>query len=654
MSVKVIYSYIFLLVVFNSTVSIAQHAAQRITDTKNIAAMEEQRFHHLNTLKIITAASQNFNITYARFEWMADPSVRYISGKATFYFVITSSATDITLDLKNELQVNAVTQRNSPLSFTHINDALTITFSKSMDKGVSDSISIAYEGVPPQGGLGNFTVTAHNSAPVLWTLSEPYGSYYWWPCKNGLDDKIDSMDVYITHPSQYKAASNGLLQSETLINNGTQTITHWKHHYPIASYLVCMAVSNYDLISSSVQLNNIAMPVQVFCYPESYNAFLQNNPLLLDVISYYHRTYGDYPFLNEKYGEVQFGFAGGMEHQTSTFLNNPGENLVAHELAHQWFGDKITCGSWRDIWLNEGFASHLAAINDERNHPDKAIATRKAEIDEITSKPGGSVIVDDTSSVSGIFDSRLTYLKGSHVLYMLRWMLGEDVFLKALRSYQKDSTIIYGFAYTSQLQKHFEEAGGKDLSAFFDSWLYKQGYPSYNIEWSQVGSKNVRVKISQSTSHSSVSFFALPVALQFKNATQQKTIVFDNKSNGQLFDTTIGFIADTVVIDPDYWLITKNNTSKKVALTGYNENTVIVAPNPVRDILRVKLYNFNTGTVNVTLYSVTGQQLKTQQVNLIEGTELASINMTALPSAIYFLQISTDKGFKLLKKILKQ
>ena len=204
----------------------------------------------------------------------------------------------------------------------------------------------------------------------MWSLSEPYGSRDWWPCKNGLDDKADSIDVFITNPIAYKAASNGILQSETPVSGGTKLLTHWKHRYPIATYLICFAVTNYSVFNRSVNLSTGVLPMQTFCYPEDSTSFSNGTINTLNAMQLFDTLfYLPYPFMNEKYGHVQFGWGGGMEHQTSTFVVSIDESLCAHELAHQWFGDKITCGSWKDIWLNEGFATHLASMYMENKYP---------------------------------------------------------------------------------------------------------------------------------------------------------------------------------------------------------------------------------------------------------------------------------------------
>ena len=189
----------------------------------------------------------------------------------------------------------------------------------------------------------------------------------------------------------------------------------------------------------------------------------------------------------------------------------------------------------------------------EVRFPLAVINTRKKEIASITSLPGGSVWVDDTTNVNRIFDGRLSYTKGSHLLYMLRWKLGDSVFIKGMRRYFNDSSIAFGFAKTDDFKRNMEAASGIDLKEFFDDWFYGQGYPSYNVQWTQIGNDYVKINMSQTTSHPSVSFFPLPVALEFKNATQQKTIVVNNTYNSEIFFNNIGFVADTVIIDPDYW-----------------------------------------------------------------------------------------------------
>lgn len=641
----------FLFVLFLLPVQVfSQHNCKSIDD---IALMERLSHERLFNADNISMASENFDVKYYRCEWEVDPAVRYISGKVTVYYTITSSTSSISFDLMNDLTVDSVKQRNSLLTRQHINHELQISFPASVNTGVFDSISIFYKGVPSNSSFGSFVQSTHSGVPVIWTLSEPYGSRDWWPCKNGLTDKPDSIDVIITCPAAYRAASNGVLQSETLISGGTKRVAHWKHRYPIATYLVAFAVTNYVVLNHSVQLGSINLPMQTHCYPESQATFQANTQLVLDALQLFHNLFGEYPFIKEKYGHVQFGWGGGMEHQTASFIVSPNEGLMAHELAHQWFGNKITCGSWEDIWLNEGFATHLTSIYMEQKYPSTIIANRRNGINSITSQPGGSVWVDDTTNVNRIFSGRLSYTKGSHLLYMLRWILGDAVFFKAVKNYLNDPKLAYGFARTADLKRHLEKESGKNLTKFFNDWYLGQGYPSYRVEWTQLGSTHVRIKLNQVTSHASVSFFELPVALKFVNATQEKTIIVDNKYDGEIFIRNIGFVADTVYIDPEYWLITRNNTVQKVADNNNTPHVVQIFPNPVKDYFYVYLRNFPNTAGFIHLFNAAGQKVYAKTFIIQNGSEFMEIPSLQLASGVYLLHVQTENGVTITRKLVK-
>ena len=622
----------------------------KVYEKNLIACLWKIKHEEIINLENEPLASNDFDIKYFRCEWETDPAVRYIRGKVTSYFVMLKTSGSISFDLANTLYVDSITNNQHSLSFTQDNNHLVINFIQPKDAGNFDSVSIYYQGVPPDGGFGSFVNSLHAGIPVMWTLSEPYGSRDWWPCKNGLDDKVDSVDVYITAPSQYSAVSNGLRQSITL--SGDYATTHWKHRYPIASYLICMAVTNYSEFKNFVRIGSTDLLMQTFCYPESLGIFQQQTPLVLATMQYYSSLFGPYPFIKEKYGHVQFGWGGGQEHQTSTFLIRPDEALMSHELAHQWFGNKVTCASWQHIWLNEGFATHLASMDMEKKYPLTALATRKSEINSITSLPGGSVFVYDTTLVNRIFNSRLSYTKGSHVLYMLRWILGDSVFIKGANEYLNDSSLRYGFATTSDLQRNLEKVSGHKLDSFFANWIYGEGYPSYSVKWSQIGNDYVRIKMDQVTSHPSVGFFALSVALQFKNASQTKTIIVDNQFNGEIFLKNIGFVADTVIIDPEYWLITRNNSSQKIVDNDAGENRVQVFPTPFLNKLYVYLQNFNPATGSLKMYDASGRLVYKETLS-IPGSMIKEINTQKLAKGIYFIKITAGDGFKVTRKVVK-
>jgi len=645
---------LFLFLLLTSLRMAGQSTDQHCKSVYDLAMMEQKKFGGNGPGGINgPSVGNNYNVKYYRCEWEVNPSVRYIKGAVTIYFTMISPANSIQVDLMNPLVTDSVKQRGVLLSKQHLSNVLTVTLPATLNAGITDSVTIYYQGVPPNNGFGSFETTTHAGIPVMWSLSEPYGSRDWWPCKNGLDDKADSIDIWVTCPVAYRAAANGMLQSETLISGGTKRLAWWKHRYPIAAYLVCFSVTNFSVFNNSVQLGAVNMPMLTYCYPESMASFQGGTQNVLDALQLFHDQFGEYPFIKEKYGHVQFLWGGGMEHQTNSFVVSINEGLIVHELAHQWFGDKVTCGSWEDIWLNEGFATHLTSFYMERKYPANTIANRKNEISDITASPGGSVWVDDTTSVGRIFSWRLSYLKGSHLVYMLRWKLGDSAFFKGIRNYQKDPALAYGFAKTTDLQRNLEQASGQNLTEFFKDWFKGQGYPSYNVQWSQIGSNHVKVKMSQVTSHVSVDFFEMPVALKFKNATQEKTIVLDNTAQGETFIRNIGFVADTVFVDPEYWLITKNNTTQKIADPSTGSNSIQVYPNPIGDRFTIYLSKVNAPSADILLYNSLGQRVYARTVNLLNGSEYLEIPSAQFAKGMYTLRILAGKELKFIKKLLK-
>ncbi|HTN16522.1 MAG TPA: M1 family aminopeptidase, partial [Chitinophagaceae bacterium] len=341
---------------------------------------------------------------------------------------------------------------------------------------------------------------------------------------------------------------------------------------------------------------------------------------------------------------TQFSWGGGEEHQTNSFMANVGESLSAHELAHQWFGNKITCGSWEDIWLNEGFATHLASMFMESRYPANVLTNRKYEIDNITADKAGSVKVSDTNDVGRIFNNRLSYFKGSHLLYMLRLKLGDETFLKGVRNYINDSTLVYRFAKTNDLKKHLEAVSGLPLDSFFRQWFEGQGYPSYRVTWSQAGAQTVKVRMDQETSHPSVGFFELPVPVRFKNATNDTILVLDNRYKGEVFTRYIGFEPDSVFVDPAYWLITRDNTVVKTEDVQPEQLNLLAYPNPFTDRFTIQIKNFKSNSVEIALYNILGQRVVAERQQLYNGKEFLNIPTGHLATGKYILNVTGENG----------
>lgn len=595
------------------------------------------------------SASAEMDIHYHRCDWYADPAVRAISGSVTTGFIARSTLARIYFDLKANMQVDSVRYRNARIPVIRSGDSLGLILPAPISAGSNDSVTIFYHGAPDPSGFGSFVSSNHAGVPALFTLSEPYGARDWWPCKNSVDDKIDSLDVVIRCPAAYTGVSNGLRLASYV--SGDTAVSVWKHRYPITSYLVAIAVTNYERFERSVALGDQLLPMETFCFPESLADFQRETQTTLDALQFFHALFGPYPFIREKYGHTQFGWNGGQEHQTNSFVKELGENLCAHELAHQWFGDKVTCGAFADIWLNEGFATHAASMFGELRHPENVQNSRRAEIDRITSVGGGSVFVRDTASVSRIFDYRLSYLKGSHLLYMLRLQLGETNFWKGVRNYLNDPRLAYKYARSADLKGHLEAACICSLDSFFRQWVYGEGYPSYRLEWTQIGTETVRFRIGQTTADPSVSFFQLKVPVRFYQGGKDTTLLVNHDFSGQTFTCDIGFVADSVAFDPELWLISRANTVSRNDSLDRPVEQVLLYPNPFQSEIQVQLYDFPGDYVAIGLYALNGALQQNEVVPLYRGRAFVRLDGRRLSAGNYLLRILDQDGKQQVRQV---
>lgn len=596
----------------------------------------------------------NYDLKYNRLELEIDPSVAFISGEVTTYFEAKSDMSTITFDLASNMTVSQVVQRENTLTFTqNADDELIITLPETLNLGVLDSVTVSYSGNPISAGLGSFEQTTHSGAPIVWTLSEPYGAKAWWPCKQDLIDKIDSIDVFMTTPrfnasnEEYISVSNGLEQSQII--DGTDKTTHFKHRYPIPAYLVAIAATNYDVYSHTVANNGNPFEIVNYVYPES-SGFAQNaTPITVDIMNIYSDLFEEYPFASEKYGHAQFGWGGGMEHTTVSFMGGFSRNLIAHELAHQWFGNKITCGSWKDIWLNEGFATYLSGITIENLDGNDAFTTWKEQRNSsITASPDGAVYLSDTDtmSVSRIFSGRLSYNKGAMVLHMLRKKLGDDDFFGALQNYLSTDEHAFDYAKTDDFIGIVEASSAQDLTEFFEDWLFNEGFPSYTVNWNQPLTNQVSITLNQTQSHSSVSFFEAPVPLRLIGTLgETMDVVLDHSINGENFIESVNFTVQDILFDPESDLISRNNS----VLLGTEEFAVeqefLMYPNPVSGVLNLRKPD-GLEVSEIKIYNTLGQLIMSQSWN-------ETIDTSSWSSGLWFVQCSTNDGV-ITKSLLKK
>lgn len=589
----------------------------------------------------------NYDLSYQRLELNLDPAVYNVSGTVTSHFTPKEHLSAIYFDFTNNLPVSSVKYHGVPVEFEQLaTKELKVKFNSDLPPNIKDSLSISYSGAPDSANDA-FTITKQGGTPVLFTLSEPYGAQDWFPTKQSMNDKIEKIDIKITAPSQYSVAANGRLVSESTQPNGSK-VTWWQTNYPTAAYLIGLGITNYIKVNSTIGSTN-PFPYLNYIYPSANNAGnLSNIEWLKSAMTIFENYFGPYPFRNEKYGHLQFGYGGGMEHQTVSSVGSFGQGLLAHELAHQWFGDKLTCGTWNDIWLNEGFATYGEHLVNEKLLMTNAqfLSYLKGQITTITSSPNGSVYVSDNnlSNINAVFSSRLSYAKGAYVLRMMKWILGDEAFYKAVKDYDSRPDLSYSYTRTADLISSFKQSTGKDFTEFVNDWVYGQGYPTYNIRWKNANN-TITFAIGQTQSHSSVSFYEMPLPIKVTGTNNEVAyFILDNTSNNQYFTLPLAFKAATVAFNYDYQILEKNSSvvnDNNLYTNEVNATKLRLYPNPAKSTLCVSGVPANH---KFAIYSAAGALVK-------EGTfpENGQIDISKLPKSDYILKLG-ESSLKFIKE----
>ena len=594
----------------------------------------------------------NYDLRYQRLELQLDPAQQYVSGTVTSHFIPNQNMASIYFDLSNTLTVSEVKYHGYNLPFTQLaTKEVKIDFPAGIPAATLDSLSIKYSGAPDTGGSAGdaFTISTQSGVPALYTLSEPYGAQEWFPTKQSLNDKIEKVDLMINTPSQYNVASNGKLFSETVLP-GNRKLTFWQTNYPIPAYLIALGITNYTKFNDT--MGNPPFPFVNYLYPSttSNSTIMSNIEWTKTVMNTFEQYFGPYPYRNEKYGHMQFGWGGGMEHATMSSMGSWGRGIIAHELAHQWFGDKVTCGAWNDIWLNEGFATFGEHLANEKllMTNSQFMSYLSSEMNYITSSAGGSVYVSDTNlgNTGAIFSGRLSYSKGGYVVRMIKWILGDDAFYSALKDYHARPQLAYGYAKTEDLKNSLLESTGKDFTEFFNDWIYGQGHPTYQIRWNQTADQILRFKVSQTTSHSSVNFFEMPLPIKVNGTGGQVAyLVLNHTTKNQNFAEQVNFPVVSIQFNYENQILQRNSTvTKDTTILSVNDGgkeEMKIYPNPVKDRLSVSGINKDQP---YEILSIDGKLIKAGKYSSTK-----TIEVQALPKGVYFLKVS-NQNLKFIKE----
>jgi len=479
---------------------------------------------------------------------------------------ISDTLNTIYLNLFDNMVVDKVTLNGEVVSYERDNTYLMVNSRNLVKKFDDFELEITYHGKPENKGFDSFSFKTFDNYPAIYTLSEPTYAPTWWPCKDVPRDKF-TLTIAMTVPEELTAASAGLLKEVVENSDGTKTFI-WESRYPITTYLVALLIGKYDYWTDEyTSLDGTKkMPVEFYSYPNlTQNAKLDWAPTV-EMIEFYANLFGEYPFIDEKYGMATFGWtSGAMEHQTLSSMgyltvtgNGYFEPVVAHELAHQWFGDAVSPATWKDIWLNEGFASYSEALWEEHKGGPESL------IDYMRKEDYGYFFGTVYDPQGDIFSSTV-YQKASWVLHMLRGVVGDEKFFEIVRTYYEEYK--YKTATTAQFIAVCEKVAGQNLGYFFEQWVYKgTGRPSYEYSWvadeydGQEGTDAYMLRLTleqKQEGKDNWELFKMPVKITVLTDKGEQELSFFNDQKRQVFAHPVKGKPLKVYIDRDSWILKK-------------------------------------------------------------------------------------------------
>lgn len=583
---------------------------------------------------------------YYRLEINLNPNQSEFYGKTTLHFKTNSGISQFQIHAQPNLIIEEINYHSETISdYSRDGNVLSFHLPQELPQNHIDSLSIQFSG-SAESSTG-LNLGYHSTVPIIETLSEPWHASSWWVCKDDLLEKAEEIDVFIQHPQEFKAASNGTLISITDLGNGNH-LTHWKHKYPIPAYLLGIAVSNYVEYNNSVQIGDVEMPIINYLYPEALSQWTSALDAVPTYIEFLNEKLGNYPFKNEKYGHAQWNRNGGMEHTTMSFMGKFTFSLVVHELAHQWFGNKVTCKSWSDIWINEGFADYCVGLLDEFIHGEESFKNWKNErVNLITSLNHGSVYVPENSSQSRIFDSRLTYKKASMVVHLIRFILNDDeLFFQVLRNFLNKTELSFSYASTQDFKEVLESSTQQNWDDFFQDWIYGEGHPIITTSLQTIGSNVWLLEIQQQPSHQSVNIFRMPIEVEFRGENNQKEI-----RRFELSQEIESFLIHDLQFEPiDYFPNPGNDLVCVLNIypmenQEWTKNSISIHPIPAKNEITIQT---EEPMKVIEIYNLKGQMKESR--NIGNQTKI-KIQTDSWTKGVYLLKIKLENSI-IEKKII--
>jgi aminopeptidase N len=535
------------------------------------------------------------------------------------------------------------------VSFTQTNDILDISLDQVYNPGQVASVIVYYHHLDVYDGA------FFASSGFVFTDAEPEGARRWFPCWDRPSDKA-TLDLMARVPVNVRLGSNGRLQDSTIVGNAI--IYHWISIHPIATYLITITSRiNYQL--DIVYWENPQNPGQFTPFRFYYNpgedpSYIES--IISDMTTYYSSLFCDHPFEKNGFASLNQEFTwGGMENQTLTSICPDCwyTSLIAHEFAHQWFGDMITCGTWADLWLNEGFATYIEALWDEHNGGYQAY---KDNIDAnaqyyLNNNPGWPISNPDwainTPSPNIMFNYAITYAKGACVMHMFRYVLGDSLFFTALKSYAGDTADFkYKNVVTQDFISKINSVTGQDMGWFINEWIYYPNHPVFNNEYCFVHELTGEWKVYFNAKQiQSGNFFKMPLEIKvyFTDLTDT-TLKVMNDYNNQMF--VFSFIKEPYLVefDPSNNIVLKEDTLLVgISPVDHQVNNITLlpaVPNPARNFIIVSYILSQKSPVCLSISDLSGRELDRMNVQAeYKGRHDINYDCSALKSGVYLCRI---------------
>ncbi len=573
--------------------------------------------------------SRGYDVLSYDLDIRLDPATRSIDGQIVIGLAaVADGLTTVQLDLVPELSVTLVTNPQGQLNFTHAGNRLDITLPNSLQSGLTTTLTIAWHGQPPRHGISmtGMMFRTHDpgtpsepgdDVPIVANQSETWSAHSWWPCKDHPADKA-LVSLAVTVPDTLSAVSNGSLLAITDPQPGWRRFA-WREQYPLPTYLVSVAASNYASWSEDCQpAVGPAVRLDYHIFPEDRTKAEVDLAPTCDMMQFMTGLVGPWPYPGEKYAQAEFKWFGAMEHTTATSLgqvlftgDGRYENIVLHELAHQWFGDSLTPAVWADIWLNEGFARYCEALWTEARYGQDAYDQFMSIIG-----PGrrpelfrGDGLLSDPDP---ILPNALVYDKGAWVLHMLRGLIGDAAFFEFLQNYASDSRYAHGIVSTAEMVAVAEAAAGRSLQGFFVPWLETDLAPviSHRSEITRDG--NIELTLQQHQ----LPIFEVPVPVVLHTSCGDFRVIAPLVDSQQTFNWDLECAIESVSVAPDTLALVRNVGSMPAPLkvTG-------PVPNPAGAAgARFMLFLTNDAEVTVTIYDARGANVFQENLGILAGS----------------------------------